>query len=93
MLNHSKLEEVNWKSELKDLMATAKTPDEKAATEAFAKAIGPYLDRPDLLRTLLGKIQAAIPSEALSIVVAQRQFGSLEELKSKLPRSVDVVSL
>lgn len=84
---------VDWQKELGDLVAIAKTPEDRAATEAFAKAIGPYLDRPELLRTLLGKIQAPIPDDAVSIVVAQRQFASLDEVKQKVSDQVNVITL
>lgn len=93
MAELTKLQEVNWKNELKDLVAAAKTPEDKVATEAFAKAIGPYLDNPQLLRTLISKIAQAPERDEVAIVVAQKQFTSLEELKTKLPQNVNVVGL
>jgi hypothetical protein len=81
---------VHWRKELEDLVASAKTPEDRKATEAFAQAIGPYLDDPSLLRTLLGKIQAPIPSDAVAIVVAQRSFASLDEVKKRVSDEVNV---
>lgn len=51
------MKEVNWTKELKDLIETSSTPEEKQASEAFASALTPYLKDPTMLRTLLGKIQ------------------------------------
>lgn len=85
--------ETNWHKELDDLTALAKTPEEQEATQAFATAIGPYLDDPTLLRTLLGKIQNTIPSDALAIVVGQRTFASLDEVKEKVSDDVEVITL
>lgn len=84
---------VNWRKELEDLIATAKTSEDRKATEAFAKAIGPYLDDPSLLRTLLGKIQAPIPSDAFAVVVGQRTFESLDEVRRMVSDEVNVISL
>ena len=94
--NHVKTDPVDWKKELADLSAIPKTADEKAAVEAFTKAIGPYLDNPEMLRTILSKIQrgrSSITKDKFSMVVAQEEYGSLDELKSKLPRDVDIVEL
>lgn len=63
---------VNWKRELQDLVESAKSPEDRAATEAFAKAIGPYLANPELLRTLLGKIQAHAEIKSLKIIAENR---------------------
>jgi hypothetical protein len=84
---------VSWRKELDDLIEMAKTPEDRTATEAFAKAIGPYLDDPSLLRTLLGKIQAPIPSDAVAVVVGQHTFKSLDEVKAKVSEDVNVISL
>ena len=84
---------VDWTRELGDLVDMAKTEEDREATKAFAKAIGPYLDDPSLLRTLLGKIQAPIPNDAVAIVVAQRTFASLDEIKAKVSDEVNVITL
>jgi hypothetical protein len=52
--------QVDWAKELQDLIEASNTSEDKAATEAFAAALSPYLKDPTLLRTLLGKIQAGI---------------------------------
>jgi hypothetical protein len=85
--------EVDWHKELDDLMESAKTPEDREATQAFAAAIRPYLDDPSMLRTLLGKIQRNIPSDALAIVVGQRTFESLDEVKEKVSDDVEVITL
>jgi hypothetical protein len=84
---------VNWSKELEDLIAAAKSPEDREATEAFAKAIGPYMHDPSLLRTLLGKIQAPIPSDAVAVVVGQKTFASLDEVKEKVSDEVNVITL
>lgn len=66
-----KAEAVNWKKELQDLVASVDDKD-RSAVEAFSKAIGPYLDNPDLLRTLLGKIQRYSPLQSVQIVTEAR---------------------
>jgi hypothetical protein len=85
--------EIDWNRELEDLVGSAKTAEDRQATEAFAKAIAPYLDNPSLLRTLLGKIQAPIPSDAVAVVVAQRVFASLDEVREKVSDEVNVITL
>ena len=84
---------VNWRKELDDLVEMADSAEDKRATEAFAKAIGPYLDDPSLLRTLLGKIQAPIPSDSVAVVVAQREFRSLSDVKDRVSDDVNVIAL
>lgn len=84
---------VSWQQELDNLVATAKTPDEQAAMKAFASALGPYLDKPELLRTLLGKIQRYMPVGAVNIITAQGEFESLDALRAKMPNDVNVVTL
>jgi len=86
-------EKVDWTRELDDLVAMAKTEQDREATQAFAKAIGPYLDDPSLLRTLLGKIQAPIPNDAVAVVVGQKTFASLDEVKAKVSDEVNVITL
>jgi hypothetical protein len=80
---------VDWKKELANLVATAKTPKEKAAVKAFAKSIGPYLENPELLRTLLGKIQAPVDVTA----VIQGKFKNMAEVKKRLPKDVKVINI
>ena len=41
---------VSWQKELANLVALAKTPEEQEAMNAFASALGPYLDKPELLQ-------------------------------------------
>jgi hypothetical protein len=86
-------EAVDWRAELDDLVAMAKSPDDEKATRAFAEAIGPYLDDPSLLRTLLGKIQAPIPNDAVAVVVGQKTFASLDEVRAKVSDDVNVITL
>lgn len=64
--------QVDWGKELQDLIETSSTPEDKAATEAFAAALSPYLQDPTLLRTLLGKIQRYISPESVEIVSENR---------------------
>jgi len=84
---------IDWNGELRELVASSETSADRKAAEAFAKAIGPYLDDPTLLRTLLGKIQATIPSDAVGVVVGQRTFASIDEVTSRLSGEVDVITL
>ncbi len=88
----------DWKQELAELQKTAKTPEEAAANKAFAAAIGPYLDNPELLRTLLGKIQRYLAADEVSIVgpdFSAPGFSaqSVDDLKRKLPSDVEVVRI
>jgi hypothetical protein len=66
------MKEVNWTKELKDLIETSSTPEEKQASEAFASALTPYLKDPTMLRTLLGKIQRYISPDSVEIVSETR---------------------
>ena len=81
---------VQWKKELAQLVASAKDPKEKAAVEAFAKALGPHLEKPELLRTLLSKIQR---QAQIAVVVAQGKFDSEQELRARTPKGVNVITL
>ena len=83
--------QVSWKNELEDLVATAKTDEERAALNAFQKSLGPYLDNPNLLRTLLGKIASFVGE--IGIVPSQDQFKDIEDLKKALPGGVNVIKL
>lgn len=85
----------DWKKELNDLQKSAKTPEEAAATQAFAAAIGPYLDKPELLRTLLGKIQRYLGADEVNVVgpnFSAPGFSakSVDDLKKQLPHDVEV---
>ena len=80
---------ISWKSELENMVASATNVDDKIAYQAFQKAIGPYLDNPKLLRTLLGKI--AQTPEAVAMVVSKGEFSSLTALKDQLPEDVKLV--
>ena len=73
---------VDWVKELQTLVATADTPQERKAAFAFAEAIHPYLEKPDLLRTLLGKIMQS-PPENVAVVASEARFSSIEELQQK----------
>ncbi len=81
---------INWAKELDMLLDTAKTSNDKLAIQAFQKAIGPYLESPELLRTLLGKIQRDI--ESVAVLVSEKDFDSQEALQKALPEGVKVVS-
>lgn len=81
---------VDWATELQNLVSSAQTPDEKKAAFAFANAIGPYLDNPTMLATLLGKIMQS-PTETVAIVAGQKEFASLDEIQSKVGPAVNVV--
>ncbi len=83
---------VNWRKELDDLVAAAATDDDREATEAFAMAIGPYLDDPSLLKTLLGKIQRRA-AESVTVVAAQHEFESLDQIQEKVGDDVNVIEL
>ena len=83
---------VDWVKELQTLVATADTPQERKAAFAFAEAIHPYLEKPDLLRTLLGKIMQS-PPENVAVVASEARFSSIEELQQKVGPSVKVVAL
>lgn len=83
-------EQVSWQEELDNLVSSAKTDEEKAAMVAFAKAIGPYLDKPDMLRTLIGKIAA--PIEEIAVLVSDKEFASMQELEDALPEGVRIAS-
>jgi hypothetical protein len=84
---------VSWRTELANLVALAKTPEEQEAVNAFASALGPYLDKPELLRTLLGKIQRYMPAGAVNIIAEQGEFKDLDAVRAKLPGNVNVVVL
>ncbi|TOQ81089.1 hypothetical protein CGG88_12025 [Vibrio parahaemolyticus] len=85
-------DKVDWGNELQSLVAQAKTPEERQAAFAFAKAINPYLENPEMLKTLLGKIMQS-PSEIVGVVAKQRTFSSLDEVKSAVGDSVNVIPL
>ena len=85
--------DVSWKHELEKLVATAKTEEEKAALKAFQKALSPYLDKPEMLRTLLGKIASSPIALDVGIVVANGEFKSLAALGDALPAGLTVVKL
>lgn len=89
----AKLEKnVDWGKELQTLVSTAKNPEERKAAFAFAQAIHPYLEKPELLRTLLGKIMQS-PTENIAVVVSENKFSSLEELQEKVGSTVKVVAI
>ncbi|MGB3539122.1 MAG: hypothetical protein WBA42_13255 [Mesorhizobium sp.] len=85
-------ESVDWSQELKNLVETAKTPDEQKSATAFANAIGPYLDNPEMLRTLLGKIMQS-PTETVAIVAGEKDFATLEDVQRRVGNAVSVVAL
>lgn len=90
-MKDSKFEDIDWGSELQELVAQAKPEDRKAAF-AFAQALHPYLDDPTLLRTLLGKIMQS-PSDVVGVIAKEKKFESLEEIESKLGSKVKVIPL
>ena len=81
---------VDWSAELQNLVASAQTEEDKKSASAFAQAIGPYLDDPTMLATLLGKIMQS-PTETVAIVAGQKDFASLDEIQNKVGPSVNVV--
>jgi len=80
---------VSWKTELTSMMSSATSETDKQALAAFQSALMPYLDTPDSLRTLLGKIQMASTLETLT---ARAKFSSLAEFQSTLPDTVKVIA-
>lgn len=86
------VQEIDWSKELQNLVGLARTPEEKRAAFSFANAIHPYLENPDLLKTLLGKIMQN-PTEAIGVVAAQRDFNSLEDVQRAVGDGVTVVPL
>lgn len=87
-----KFESVDWGKELQTLVASAKTPAERKAAFAFAQAINPYLEKPELLKTLLGKIMMS-PTTAIAIVAAEKNFKSLDEVQNRVGNTVKVIQL
>jgi uncharacterized protein YcbX len=85
-------EEVDWNKELQTLVSQAKTEKERKSAFAFAAAISPYLDKPEMLRTLLGKIMMS-PTDTVAIVAGKKNFASLEDLQKRVGASVSVVRL
>ncbi len=83
---------VDWSAELQTLVSLAKTPEERKAAFAFAQALGPYLEKPDMLKTLLGKIMMS-PIDSVAVVAAEGVFESLDEVREKVGRRVNVVPL
>lgn len=84
--------QVDWSEELQTLVASAKTPEDRKAAFAFAQAINPYLENPELMRTLLGKIMMS-PTEHIAVVASEERFSSIDDLRSKVGKSVSVVAL
>ena len=84
--------DVDWGKELQNLVSTAETPSERKAAFAFAQAIHPYLEKPELLRTLLGKIMMS-PTEHIAVVASEDKFASIEEVQKKVGSTVKVVAL
>jgi len=85
-------ESVDWSEELQTLISLAKTPEERKSAFAFAQAIGPYLDDPAMLRTLLGKIMQS-PTETVAVVAGQKDFASLDEVQKRVGSAVNVVKI
>ncbi len=76
-----------FKGELDELIASASGTD-AAAMAAFSRAIAPYIENPDQLRTLLGKIaNGEITSEDQQKLL-RTSFATIEELNASLPASV-----
>ena len=46
-----------------------------------------------MLRTLLGKINKSISPDQVGVIVAKKNFKSLDEVKSLLPEGVNVISV
>ena len=77
-----------WVAELNDIAASAK-PEEREAMDAFMGAITPYLEQPEYLRTLLGKIKAGhVIGQDLT---QSADFKSIDELKSYLNSDATLV--
>lgn len=83
---------VDWGKELQTLVSTADTPGDRKAAFAFAQAIHPYLEKPELLRTLLGKIMMSPPAH-IAVVASENRFSSIEEVQEKVGSTVKVVAL
>lgn len=83
---------VDWGKELQTLVASAKTPADRKAAFAFAQAINPYLEKPELLRTLLGKIMQGATGD-LALVASEKKFSSVDEVQRKVGSGVRVVAL
>lgn len=81
---------VDWSTELQNLVASAKTPEERKSAIAFAHAIAPHLDNPSMLTTLLGKIMQSATG-TVAFVAGQKDFASLEEIQKKVGPHVNVV--
>ena len=77
MATHT-FDSVDWSKELHNLVASAQTPEERKSAFAFAQAIGPYLDNPAMLATLLGKINQN-PTETVAIVAGQKDFAPVTD--------------
>ncbi|AKT32553.1 hypothetical protein RYA05_30680 [Pseudomonas syringae pv. actinidiae] len=81
---------MSWKIELAALVASAKDETESIALEAFQQALTPYLEAPESLRTLLGKIQMLAPAcEALAL---DSDFSTMAELQSMMPDNIEVIA-
>lgn len=48
-----------WKGEIRQLVNSSNDEKEKIALKCFERAMRPYLDNPETLRTMLGKIKMA----------------------------------
>lgn len=88
----TKFDKVDWSAELQNLVSSAKTPEERKSAFAFAQAIGPYLDNPTMLATLLGKIMQN-STDTVAIVAGQKHFASLDDLQKKVGDNVNVVMI
>ncbi|HVI57117.1 MAG TPA: hypothetical protein VM621_18900 [Luteibacter sp.] len=86
-------EDVNWKGELDKMVDAATNAEDKSSLEAFRAALGPYLENPDMLRTLLGKIAQSGGGGGVAVMVGQNEYKSIEELKKTLPAGIDVFEL
>jgi hypothetical protein len=75
--------------EIADLVLSASTTEELQALTAFQKALEPYFETPDALRTVLSKIQAG--GIGMSTETLARNFASVAELEASVPDSLSVV--
>jgi hypothetical protein len=76
----------SFKDELKTMLASASGGD--MAMQAFSRAITPYLENPEQLRTLLGKIAAGDVAAGTQRMIQEGSFSSLAELNAALPAHV-----
>ena len=79
-----------WAAELNDITATA-TPEEREAMEAFQAAMTPYLEMPERLRTVMGKICAPAVGPEVAELMKTADFKTVGELQAVFGGDVTLV--